>query len=174
MNEQKLPLPDFYTAICIPILSIALAISSVIGIGCASSGRVAVEGEPVDVAVTVEKSIPYLQISATLAAGSILRFDIKDPEKRSKLANKIWAASKATWTLTNGDIPTPDEFRVYVLAFEGEETTAEYLALVSQLSAIYKTAFPHLTGNPELAAKVLGALAQGAANGAEAYVTVAR
>jgi hypothetical protein len=140
--------------------------------GCAFDGTPAGNGKPVDYTVTVEKSLPFIKTGATIATGTALKFSIKDDTKRTEVANQIWAAAHGTWTLTDGHVPDVQEFKEYVLAFGGSEATGEYVSYVTQLAALYESFYGQIRGDPLLAIKVLKALAEGSAAGAEAYVSV--
>ncbi|MDR1304480.1 MAG: hypothetical protein LBK76_04570 [Verrucomicrobiales bacterium] len=143
-------------------------------VGCGSTGPAADGPAGGETNANIERSLPYIRTAATLAMGAGLRFGV-DEEHREKIANLSWSVSRAAWTLTDGSIPTADEVARYLLAFDYEldaGVKTDYALIVNSIAGLYAGYYEQLRDEPALAVKVLNAIAEGAAAGAEVYATV--
>ena len=127
---------------------------------------------PVNYAAQIQASLPYIQTAAGIATGAALNFAIKDATERTTVANQIWAASQAVYSLTNGQVPTVQQLQTAILSFGGSQTDANYANFASSITAIYASYYNKLSGNGQLAVQVLNALASGAQTGASTFQTV--
>lgn len=158
-HEIKIP-PQVMLALVLPFM-----------VCCASDGSFATGSKDVDLVVTQDRVVPLVETLSTIACGEVLKSAVTDPKERTKLAEQIKAVANGTYKLSDGQVPTPDDFHKYVVAFGGTEKTAQYMSYASYLKSIYAGYYPQIKAEPKLAIAILGAIARGADNGATAYAT---
>jgi len=142
-------------------LSLGLAGCGTIGAGSGSVGQSAV-------------ALPVVRISAAVATGGVLDFAVQQSGTRTRLANEMYAAAKAVYSLTGGTLPTPGEFEASIVAFGGTQAEANYAKFATVIGALYAAYYPKLvTGEAKTVADLLNALAGGIEDATQAYVTTA-
>jgi hypothetical protein len=160
----------FYGAAALLTLTLWVTLT-LMAVSCTSINRGGAAADAGATGVSVERLLPHIKTAATLAIGAGLRFGV-DAAHREKVANLSWSVSQAAWTLTDGSIPTADELARYLLAFDYEldvSARTDYALIVNSIAGLYAGYYAQIQGNPELAVKVLGAIAEGTAAGSAAY-----
>ena len=56
-----------------------------------------------------------------MATGAVLDFAVKQSGTRTRLANEMYAAASAVYSLSGGTFPTPAQFQANILAFGGSQ-----------------------------------------------------
>ena len=116
--------------------------------------------------------LPLIEVGSSAATGAVLDFAVTDPAERTALANKIYSAANAIYSLlVAGTVPTVDQLQGAVLAFGGNQTDANYAKFATSLSGIYSAYYPKIQGNSKAALQILGALAAGAQDATKSYVS---
>lgn len=138
--------------------------------GCSHDDRPHTDPSPPVQWIPSENDLAVIETLSQAATGLVLQFSITDAGERKIISNQIYAAASGVYTLSGGKVPTAEEFRKYVLAFGGDEATADYVGFVSSLSALYQTYYSRIRGDPETALKVLNAIARGVSASAGAYI----
>jgi hypothetical protein len=116
--------------------------------------------------------LALIQTGAEVASGAVLDFAVKDPTSRSALANKMYSAANAIYSLSTGTLPTPAQFSSTILAFGGSQTDANYSTFTSGIAGLYAAYYAkYNTGNTSNATAVLAALAAGIQAATQSYVT---
>ena len=120
----------------------------------------------------IEAELPMVRTSAAVAAGGVLDFAVQPGGARLRLANEMYAAAKAVYSLTDGPVPTPAQLETSLEAFGGAQTDAGYMKFATTMSALYAAYYPKLTtGNAQAATELLNAMAGGIEDATRAYVT---
>jgi hypothetical protein len=115
--------------------------------------------------------LALIQTGAEVASGAVLDFAVKDPTSRSALANKMYSAANAIYSLSTGTLPTPAQFSSTILAFGGSQTDANYSTFTSGIAGLYAAYYAkYNTGNTSNATAVLAALAAGIQAATQSYV----
>jgi hypothetical protein len=123
----------------------------------------------------VESALPLVRTGAAVAAGAVLDFGVKQAGTRTRLANEMYAAASAVYSLSGGTFPTPAQFQASVLAFGGSEADANYAQFAGAIGALYAAYYPKLdTGDAKTATDLLNAIAGGIEDATASYVTVAK
>jgi hypothetical protein len=120
----------------------------------------------------IEAALPLIRTGASVATGAVLDFAVKSGSTRTQLANEMYAAASAVYSLTGGTFPTTAQFQASILAFGGSQTDANYAQFASAISGLYAAYYPHLaTGDAKTAGALLNAIAGGIEDATQAYVT---
>jgi hypothetical protein len=123
----------------------------------------------------IESALPLVRTGAAVATGAVLDFAVKQSSTRTRLANEMYAAANAVYSLSGGTFPTPAQFSASILAFGGTQTDANYAQFASAISALYAAYYPKLdTGDTKTATDLLNAIAGGIEDATAAYVNVAK
>jgi hypothetical protein len=120
----------------------------------------------------IEASLPVIQTGASVATGAVLDFAVKSSSTRTTLANEMYAAANAVYSLSGGTFPTAAQFQASILAFGGTQTDVSYAQFATSIASLYAVYYPKLvTGNAKTASDLLNAIAGGIENATAAYVT---
>jgi len=121
----------------------------------------------------IESALPLIRTGAAVATGVVLDFTVSQSSTRTRLANEMYAAASAIYSLSGGAFPSPAQLEATVTAFGGSQADAGYAQFASGIASLYATYYPQLsTGNAKTAADLLNALAGGIEDATQSYVTV--
>jgi len=121
----------------------------------------------------IEASLPLIRTGASVATGAVLDFAVKQSSTRTRLANEMYAAASAVYSLSGGTFPTAAQFQANILAFGGSQTDASYAQFATAISSLYASYYPKLaTGDGKTATDLLNAIAGGIEDATQSYVTV--
>jgi hypothetical protein len=133
----------------------------------ASSGT----GAPSAATATIEAALPLVRTGAAVATGAVLDFAVKQSATRTRLANEMYSAASAVYSLSGGTFPTPAQFQSSIVAFGGSQADAGYAQFSTAIAALYASYYPKLvTGDAKTATDLLNALAGGIEDATQAYV----
>ena len=100
------------------------------------------------------------------------RFRREADRERSRLANEMYAAASAVYSLSGGAFPSPAQFQSSILAFGGSQTDANYAQFSTAIAGLYAAYYPKLlTGDTKTATDLLNAIAGGIEDATASYVT---
>ena len=123
-------------------------------------------------ATTIEAALPFVRTGAAVAAGAVLDFAVTQSSTRTRLANEMYAAANAVYSLSGGTFPTPAQFQSGIVTFGGSQTDAGYAQFSTAIAGLYAAYYPKLaTGDTKTATDLLNALAGGIEDATAAYVT---
>lgn len=121
----------------------------------------------------IEAALPLIRTGASVATGAVLDFAVKQSSTRTRLANEMYAAANAVYSLSGGTFPTPAQFQSSILAFGGSQTDAGYAQFATAISALYASYYAKLvTGDAKTGTDVLNAIAGGIEDATQSYVTM--
>jgi len=148
-------------------------------LGLTACGTVGTVATPVTVAPTttmtaaaIEAALPLVRTGAAVATGGVLDFAVTQSSSRTRLANEMYAAASAVYSLSGGIFPTPAQLESSILAFGGSETDASYAKFSSVVGVLYTAYYQKLAaGDGKTAADLLNAIAGGIEDATQAYVT---
>jgi hypothetical protein len=105
----------------------------------------------------------------------VLDFAVQQSGTRTRLANEMYAAASAVYSLSGGTFPTPAQFSANILAFGGSQADANYAQFSLAIGALYAAYYPKLiTGDTKTATDLLNAIAGGIEDATASYVSVAQ
>jgi len=113
-----------------------------------------------------------IRTAATIATSSVFQFVVTDPAKRTTLANQMWSAGKAVYSLASGTFPSVATLQQTILSFGGNQADANYATFATNLIGAYSYAVSLANNNVQLAAQVLVQLGQGVDDAASSYETI--
>ena len=120
----------------------------------------------------IEAALPLVRTGAAVATGAVLDFAVTQSSTRTRLANEMYAAANAVYSLSGGTFPTPAQFQSGIVAFGGSQTDAGYAQFSTAIAGLYAAYYPKLaTGDTKTATDLLNALAGGIEDATSAYVT---
>jgi len=123
-------------------------------------------------ASAIEAALPLIRTGASVATGAVLDFAVKQSSTRTRLANEMYAAANAVYSLSGGTFPAPAQFESSILAFGGSQSDASYAQFSTAIAALYAAYYPKLvTGDTKTATDLLNAIAGGIEDATQAYVT---
>jgi hypothetical protein len=121
----------------------------------------------------IEAALPVIRTGASVATGAVLDFAVQQSSTRTRLANEMYAAASAVYSLSGGTFPTTAQFQASILAFGGTQADAGYADFASAISGLYAAYYPKLgTGDAKTATDLLNAIAGGIEDATQSYVTV--
>jgi hypothetical protein len=121
----------------------------------------------------IEAALPLIRTGASVATGAVLDFAVQQSSTRTRLANEMYAAASAVYSLSGGTFPTTAQFQANILAFGGSQTDASYAQFATAISSLYASYYPKLaSGDAKTATDLLNAIAGGIEDATAAYVTV--
>jgi hypothetical protein len=128
---------------------------------------------PSVVNATVEAALPLVRTGAAVATGAVLDFAVNQASTRTRLANEMYSAANAVYSLSGGTFPTPAQFQSSIMAFGGTQTDASYAAFSTAIAGLYAGYYPKLVAgaNTKTAIDLLNAIAGGIEDATQAYVT---
>jgi hypothetical protein len=142
---------------------IAVALLSVFLGACATTNT-----GKVDVATSVENTLPYVKPAVVLACTVVLDQAVSgnDRIEKAKMINHVAGIVEG---LTAGNTPTPAQLQKALNDYLPSEKThwANYVTVIKDL---YSQQFARLDGNGALAVKVLNAIASGCKDATASYV----
>ena len=120
----------------------------------------------------IEAALPLIRTGASVATGAVLDFAVKQSGTRTRLANEMYAAANAVYSLSGGTFPTPAQFQSSILAFGGSQADAGYAQFSTAIAGLYAAYYPKLiTGDGKTASDLLNAIAGGIEDATASYVT---
>ena len=123
-------------------------------------------------APAIEAALPLIRTGASVATGAVLDFAVKQSGTRARLANEMYAAANAVYSLSGGTFPAPAQFESSILAFGGSQADASYAQFSTAIAGLYAAYYPKLaTGDTKTATDLLNAIAGGIEDATQAYVT---
>jgi hypothetical protein len=121
----------------------------------------------------IEAALPLIRTGASVATGAVLDFGVKQSSTRMQLANEMYSAASAVYSLSGGTFPTTAQFQASIVAFGGSQTDASYADFATAISSLYAAYYPKLAaGDSKTAIDLLNAIAGGIEDATQAYVTV--
>jgi hypothetical protein len=124
-------------------------------------------------AAVIEAALPLIRTGAAVATGAVLDFTVQSGSTRTQLANEMYAAASAVYSLSGGTFPTPAQLQGTITTFGGSQTDANYAQFSSAIASLYGAYYPKLaTGDAKTAADLLNAVAGGIEDATASYVTV--
>jgi hypothetical protein len=94
------------------------------------------------------------------------------PLIRTRLANEMYAAANAVYSLSGGAFPAPAQFESSILAFGGSQADANYAQFSTAIAGLYAAYYPKLvTGDTKTATDLLNAIAGGIEDATASYMT---
>lgn len=154
------------------ILMVGLAGLGVALTACGTSGTSGSATEPVAATTTIETALPLVRTGSAVATGAVLDFAVKQSRTRTRLANEMYSAANAVYSLSGGTFPTPGQFQATIVAFGGSQTDANYAQFAAAIAGLYAAYYPKLvTGDAKTASDLLNAIASGIEDATQAYVT---
>jgi hypothetical protein len=120
----------------------------------------------------IEDALPLIRTGASVATGAVLDFAVKQSSSRTRLANEMYSAANAVYSLSSGTFPTAAQFQSSVLAFGGSQADAGYAQFATAISSLYSAYFPKLaSGDAKTMTDLLNAIAGGIEDATAAYVS---
>jgi len=120
----------------------------------------------------IKAALPLIRTGASVATGAVLDFAVKQSGTRTRLANEMYAAANAVYSLSGGTFPSPAQFESSILAFGGSRTDAGYAQFSTAIAGLYAAYYPKLiTGDGKTGTDLLNAIAGGIEDATQAYVT---
>jgi hypothetical protein len=121
----------------------------------------------------IEAALPLIRTGAAVATGAVLDFTVQSSSTRTELANEMYAAASAVYSLSGGTFPTPAQLQGTITTFGGSQADANYAQFSSAIASLYAAYYPRLaTGDAKTAADLLNAVAGGIEDATASYVTV--
>jgi hypothetical protein len=122
----------------------------------------------VDVATSVENTLPYVKPAVVLACTVVLDQAVSgnDRIEKAKMINHVAVIVES---LTLGSAPTPDQLQKALTDYLPVEKT-HWVNYVSAIKDMYAVQFARVDGNGALAIKVLNAIASGCKDATASYV----
>lgn len=123
-------------------------------------------------ATIIEAALPLVRTGAAVATGAVLDFAVQQPATRTRLANEMYSAANAVYSLSGGTFPAPAQFQSSILAFGGSQADASYAQFSTAIAGLYAAYYPKLeTGDTKTATDLLNAIAGGIEDATASYVT---
>jgi hypothetical protein len=120
----------------------------------------------------IEAALPLIRTGASVATGAVLDFGVQQSGTRTRLADEMYAAANAVYSLSGGAFPAPAQFEASILAFGGSQTDASYAQFSTAVAGLYAAYYPKLaTGDTKTASDLLNAIAGGIEDATASYVT---
>ena len=127
---------------------------------------------PAPATSAIESALPLIRTGAAVATGAVLDFAVKQTDTRTRLANEMYAAANAVYSLSGGTFPSPAQFESSIEAFGGSQTDASYAQFSTAIAGLYAAYYPKLvTGDTKTATDLLNAIAGGIEDATQSYVT---
>jgi len=162
-------------AACIGLNLAACATSTTAGATAGTAGSSSTSGAATGstASTVIEAALPLIRTGAAVATGAVLDFTVQSSSTRTQLANEMYAAASAVYSLSGGTFPTPAQLQGTITAFGGSQTDANYAQFSSAIASLYAAYYPKLaTGDAKTAADLLNAVAGGIEDATASYVTV--
>ncbi len=155
--------------------AVAMLAAAMLGVtGCATTGASSSSSSSSTStgSAMIEAALPLIRTGAAVATGAVLDFAVQQSSTRTRLANEMYAAASAVYSLSGGTFPTAAQFQSTVLAFGGSQADAGFAQFASAVSSLYAAYYPKLaTGDAKTAGDLLNAIAGGIEDATQAYVT---
>jgi hypothetical protein len=127
---------------------------------------------PTTTASAIEAALPLVRTGAAVATGAVLDFAVKQSSTRTRLANEMYAAANAVYSLSGGAFPSPAQFESNIEVFGGTQADANYAQFATAIAGLYAAYYPKLvTGDAKTAGDLLNAIAGGIEDATASYVT---
>ena len=131
--------------------------------------------QPVRQSSTVIEASPPAKVRTGSGCGATgsraADFAVKQSSTRTRLANEMYAAANAVYSLSGGTFPAPAQFESSILAFGGSQTDASYAQFSTAIAGLYSSYYPKLvTGDTKTATDLLNAIAGGIEDATQSYV----
>lgn len=140
---------------------------------CATTISTDPNGATTQVTVITPVALNLIEVGSSVAAGGVLNFAITDSTERIKVANQMYSAANAIYSLSTGTLPTVDQFKQTILAFGGSDKDANYATFTSSLTSLYSNYYTQYNkGNISNANQILASLAKGIQDATQSYVIV--
>lgn len=119
-----------------------------------------------DITGNINKAEPYIRPASALACSGVLLL-ATNGQDRIDIAADIYTVSTVIYSLSGGQVPTPEQLQNAISV--ATPKSSEWATLATTLSGIYAGVFPEIKGDPKLALKILSDIAGGAQDSASAY-----
>jgi hypothetical protein len=137
--------------------------------GASSTGTVTTSSSA---SADIEAALPLVRTGAAVATGAVLDFAVQQQGTRTRLANEMYSAASAVYSLSGGTFPTPAQFSASILSFGGSQADANYAQFSTAISALYAAYYPKLVvGDTKTATDLLNAIAGGIEDATASYVS---
>jgi hypothetical protein len=161
----------FYTTILACFL-LGLTACGTTGTGVTSTTESGSTSTTSTAAAAIESALPLIRTGAAVATGAVLDFAVNQTGTRTRLANEMYAAANAVYSLSGGTFPSPAQFEASIVAFGGSQTDASYAQFSTAIAGLYAAYYPKLvTGDTKTATDLLNAIAGGIEDATQSYVT---
>jgi len=153
-------------------LVLGLTACGTTGSGASSTtGTAAISSPGATVSAVIEAALPLIRTGASVATGAVLNFAVKQSGTRTRLANEMYAAANAVYSLSGGAFPAPAQFQSSILAFGGSQADASYAQFSTAIAGLYAAYYPKvITGDSKTATDLLNAIAGGIEDATASYV----
>jgi hypothetical protein len=153
------------------ILSLTACGTTGVSSSSTTAGNTPAQG-PAPATSVIEAALPLIRTGASVATGAVLDFAVQQSGTRTRLANEMYAAANAVYSLSGGTFPAPAQFESSILAFGGSQTDASYAQFSTAIAGLYAAYYPKLnTGDAKTASDLLNAIAGGIEDATASYVT---
>src|ERR1700733_16312439 len=88
---------------------------------CGTTGGTSSTGGTGTTSATIEAALPFVRTGAAVATGAVLDFAVKQSKTRTRLANEMYSAANAVYSLSGGTFPAPAQFEATIVAFGGSQ-----------------------------------------------------
>jgi hypothetical protein len=120
----------------------------------------------------IEAALPLIRTGAAVATGAVLDFTVQQSSTRTRLANEMYTAASAVYSLSGGSFPSPTQLQGTITAFGGSAADASYAQFTSAIASLYAAWYPKLaSGDAKTASDLLNAVAGGIEDATQSYVT---
>ena len=137
-----------------------------------TTGAAATSSPSAATSAVIEAALPLIRTGAAVATGAVLDFAVKQSGTRTRLANEMYAAANAVYSLSGGAFPAPAQFESSILTFGGSQTDASYAQFSTAIAGLYAAYYPKLvTGDAKTAGDLLNAIAGGIEDATASYVS---
>jgi hypothetical protein len=160
----SVPLQVVLAAVVIPVLGLTACSTTASTTGTSGSASTGTS--------LIETQLPVIRVGASVATGAVLDFGVSQSATRTRLANEMYSAANAVYSLSGGTFPTAAQFQATILAFGGTQADATYTQFATAIASLYAAYYPKIaTGDAKTAIDLLNAIAGGIEDATQAYVT---
>ena len=166
------PTPATFTSMPLHVVVAALALT-VFGLSaCSTTASSSTSGTASASTSFIEAELPVIRVGASVATGAVLDFAVSQSSTRTRLANEMYSAANAVYSLSGGSFPTTAQFQSSILAFGGTQADAGYAQFAAAISSLYAAYYPKIvTGDTKTITDLMNAIAGGIEDATQAYVT---
>ena len=151
--------------------SLALTAAAALGLTACATSSTSTPTASSPPSTLLVAALPLVRTGAAVATGAVLDFTVQQSATRTRLANEMYSAASAVYSLSGGTFPTPTQLQGTIAAFGGSETDAAYAQFATAIASLYAAWYPKLaTGDAQAASALLNAVAGGIEDATQSYV----